>query len=103
MAELDFTWNIANRAARSFYQRSGGKVLEPAAELQASLKDRVGMTTRHCLRYELGWGRVHPNAEPWKHLEEPEGPLFLENGPTRLECRFDCARCRMELVLREPS
>jgi putative protease len=100
-AELDFTWNIANGAARAFYQRAGGTVLEPAAELQASLKDRVVMTTRHCLRYELGWCPVHANPEPWKPLAEPKGPLFLENGPTRLECRFDCARCRMELVLRQ--
>ncbi|NTV75844.1 MAG: hypothetical protein HGA66_16775, partial [Holophaga sp.] len=61
------------------------------------------MTTRHCLRYELGWCAIHPNAEPWKEMAEPEGPLFLENGPTRLECRFDCARCRMELILRDPA
>ena len=100
-AELDFTWNVANRAARAFYQRAGGKVLEPAAELQASLRDRVVMITRHCLRYELGWCPQHPNPEPWQAPAEPGGPLFLENGPTRLECRFDCARCRMELVLRD--
>ncbi len=104
--ELDFTWNVANRAARAFYQRAGAKVLEPAAELQPSLQGRVVMTTRHCLKYELGWCPVHANPEPWKRLPEPEGPLYLENGPTRLECRFDCRRCRMELVLgerREPG
>lgn len=97
--ELDYTWNIANRAAQAFYQRAGARVLEPAAELQDSLLGRVVMTTRHCLKYELGWCRVHDNPEPWTRLPEPAGPVFLENGPTRLECRFDCARCRMELVL----
>ena len=104
--ELDYTWNIANRAARAFYERAGGQVLEPAAELQGSLQGRVVMTTRHCLKYELGWCQVHANPEPWTHLPEPQGRLFLENGPTRLECRFDCAQCRMELVLhgrREPG
>jgi putative protease len=100
-AELDFTWNIANRAARAFYERAGAKVLEPAAELQEDLLGRVVMTTRHCLRFELGWCPVHANPEPWKRLAEPEGALFIENGATRLECRFDCARCRMRLVLRE--
>ena len=99
--ELDFTWNVANRAARAFYERAGARVLEPAAELQAGLQDRVVMVTRHCLRFELGWCQAHPNPEPWKQLAEPAGPLFLENGETRLECRFDCARCRMELALRE--
>jgi putative protease len=99
--DLDFTWNIANQAARDFYERAGGKVQEPAAELQESLRGRVVMTTRHCLRYELGWCQVHANAEPWQHLKEPAGPLFLENGATRLECRFDCRQCRMLLVLCE--
>ncbi|HJV48389.1 MAG TPA: U32 family peptidase [Geothrix sp.] len=99
--ELDYTWNIANRAARAFYERAGGRILEPAAELQASLQGRVVMTTRHCVKFELGWCRLHDNPEPWRRLQEPRGPLFLENGPTRLECRFDCARCRMELVLQE--
>lgn len=98
--DLDFTWNIANTAARAFYERAGGKVLEPAAELQGDLANRVVMTTRHCLRYELGWCQLHANPEPWKRLPEPPGALFLENGATRLECNFDCARCRMELVLR---
>jgi putative protease len=98
---LDFTWNIANQRARAFYEQAGGTIQEPAAELQASLQGRVVMTTRHCLKYELGWCRLHANPEPWIRLQEPQGPLFLENGPTRLECRFDCARCRMELVLHE--
>ncbi|MDP2877464.1 MAG: U32 family peptidase [Holophaga sp.] len=99
--DLDFTWNISNRAARSFYERAGGKILEPAAELQTNLQNRVVMTTRHCLRYELGWCHIHANPEPWQRLEEQQGPLFIENGATRLECRFDCAQCRMELVLCE--
>jgi len=98
---LDYTWNVANQAARAFYERAGGQILEPAAELQASLDGRVVMTTRHCVKYELGWCHVHHNPEPWARLPEPSGPVFLENGPTRLECRFDCARCRMELVLHE--
>jgi len=103
--ELDFTWNIANEASRAFYLRAGGKVMEPAAELQESLHGRAVMTTRHCLKFEMGWCHVHANPAPWKRMVEPLGPLFIENGPTRLECRFDCRRCRMELLLcdrREP-
>ena len=99
--KLDYTWNIANRAARAFYERAGAEAMEPAAELQASLDGRVVMTTRHCVKFELGWCHLHDNPEPWRNLPEPEGPLFLENGATRLECRFDCHQCRMELVLHE--
>ena len=97
--DLDFTWNVANHAARAFYEHAGATSLEPAAELLPDLKGRVVMTTRHCLRYELGWCPSYPHPAPWTHLSEPEGPLFLVNGPTRLACRFDCARCRMELAL----
>lgn len=99
--DLDYTWNVANRAARAFYERLGARVLEPAAECQASLLDRVVMTTRHCLAFELGWCGRHPNPRPWRSLPRPDGPLFLENGATRLECTFDCAQCRMRLVLRK--
>lgn len=98
-AHLGLTWNVANQAARRFYERAGAQVLEPAAELQQDLRGRTVMSTRHCLKFELGWCRLHANPKPWKRLPEPQGALFLENGPTRLECRFDCARCRMDLVL----
>lgn len=97
--ELDFNWNVSNQKAKAFYEKAGAKVLEPAAELQEDLTGKVVMTTRHCLRYELGWCHIHPNPEPWQAPPQPKGPVFLENGDTRLQCRFDCARCRMELVL----
>lgn len=98
---LDFSWNVANERARAFYARAGATAIEAAAECQASLEGRVVMTTRHCLRYELGWCPSHPNASPALRAAEAPGPLFLENGATRLECRFDCANCKMELILRE--
>ena len=44
--ELDYTWNVANQAARAFYARAGAEVLEPAAEAQTDLRGRVVMTTR---------------------------------------------------------
>jgi len=102
VAGLDYSWNIANKAARAFYEKAGAKVLEPAAELQDSLDGKVVMITRHCVKYELGWCHVHANPEPWARIPEPSGPVFMENGTTRLECHFDCARCRMELILHEP-
>ena len=71
--------------------------------MQTNLDGRVMMTTRHCLKFEMGWCNVHKNPTPWIQMPEPAGPLFIENGPTRLECRFDCANCRMELLLCGPK
>lgn len=96
---LDYAWNVSNQAAKAFYEGAGAEVLEAAGDLQKDLTGRVVMTTRHCLKFELGWCPVHENPEPWGWMPEPLGPIFLENGPTRLECRFDCACCRMELLL----
>jgi putative protease len=96
---LDFTWNVANRVAEAFYRRAGATAVEGAAEVSRALTGRVVMTTRHCLRYELGWCQVWSNQTDAPGLPEPRGRLFLENGRTRLLCKFDCDRCRMELLL----
>jgi len=102
VAGLDYSWNISNKAARTFYEQAGAVVLEAAGDLQEDLTGRVVMTTRHCVKFEMGWCHVHENPEPWARLPEPPGPFFLENGTTRLECHFDCAKCRMELLLCGP-
>jgi putative protease len=79
-----------NRYAQAFYKRYGIDS-EPAAEYGLDLRGRTVMTTRYCLRYELGWcGR-------------DTAPLFLRNAEgDRLELRFDCTRCEMEVVYHEP-
>ena len=54
IAELDFTHNISNKLARKFYKRHGVKQMEKAFELQWDAgKSRV-MTTKYCVKYELG-------------------------------------------------
>lgn len=95
---LDYRWNIANALSRRFYERHGARVLESAAELLPDMRGRVVMAARHCLRFEMGWCALHPNPKPWKTMPEPSGDLYLENGPTRLRCLFDCANCRMHLI-----
>lgn len=97
--ELDFEWNIANKIARNFYEIHGGKVIEDAAEHQKDMRGRIVMTTRHCLRYELGWCPAHPNLKPWLNVLEPKGEIFLEKTGTKLKCIFDCKSCRMKLQL----
>ena len=51
---LDFTYNVSNKLARKFYERHGVTEIEKAFELQWDPgKSRV-MTTKYCVKYELG-------------------------------------------------
>ncbi|MBI4876103.1 MAG: U32 family peptidase [Acidobacteria bacterium] len=88
--ELFFEGNVLNRAAEAFYRRHGVGRIEPAAESGLDLAGRRVMTTRYCVKRELG---MCPPARPGEPLA-----LIDENG-RRLELRFDCALCQMEIFL----
>jgi len=90
---LSFEGNVLNRHAEAFYRRHGVTAIEPAAESGLDLRGRRVMTTRYCLKQELGLcprDGGAPVTEPL-HLVDDEGH--------RLELRFDCRRCRMEVWL----
>jgi 23S rRNA 5-hydroxycytidine C2501 synthase len=90
--ELDYRGNVLNRSARAFYERHGVRVTETAAESGLDLRDRVVMSTRYCIRHQLGLctkGGEGGDA----------GPLYLEDADgNRYEVRFECERCGMDLV-----
>jgi len=90
--KLSYRGNVLNRKAADFYRRHGVEEIEPAAESGLDLRGRTVMTTKYCLRYEMGWcdGRSGKGG--------PAAPLFLvdEDG-RRYGLRFDCRNCRMEV------
>ncbi|WP_295729038.1 U32 family peptidase [uncultured Muribaculum sp.] len=92
--------NVANTLAEKVYRDHGvtGKI-EPAAETSTirSEAEPTVMTTRYCLRRELGACLRTPGCASLK------GPLKLVadmSGERRLMLRldFDCAACRMHVV-----
>lgn len=89
-AHLDYSANIANKKAESFYRRHGVKTIEPAFELQHNNKALV-MTMKHCLRfqYDLCAGQNKVDAES----------LFLQDGRNQYRLEFDCQACQMKVVL----
>jgi 23S rRNA 5-hydroxycytidine C2501 synthase len=93
--QLDYRGNVLNHQAEAFYRRHGVKDIEPAAESGLDMHGRVVMTTKLCLKYELGacpkMGKP-VNLYASLHLLDEEG--------NRLELRFDCAACQMEVILR---
>ena len=88
--------NIANRLAEEFYRRCGvDGTLDKALETNESSRSRgelVVMTTRYCLRRELGC------CLKTKRRGVIPGPLYLVSGPSRYRLDFDCKACRMKVV-----
>jgi putative protease len=92
--KLDFMYNVANRMAREFYQRHGVTEIEKAFELQWDPgKSRV-MTTKYCVKYELGKCARFQRATMGEKLTEP---LTLKHGEVEYKLRFNCKPCEMEI------
>lgn len=92
--------NVANSLARTFYTEHGVKSIEPALEVSGGSEKRddelpVVMTTRYCLRRELGCCRKkNVPEEVRKRFAEP---LTITSGPHCFVLDFDCANCEMKV------
>jgi collagenase-like PrtC family protease len=92
---LTFRGNVLNSKAEKFYRRHGVETIERAAESGLSLRGRVVMTTRHCLK-------AHFDLCPKSNRKDAvvfEEPLFLvDEKEKKHPLRFDCEECRMEII-----
>lgn len=93
-SQLDFTYNVANKMARKFYERHGVTEIEKAFELQWDPgKSRV-MTTKYCIKYELEkCPKYHKDTLGVKVKE----PLVLKQGELEYKLKFNCKPCEMEI------
>lgn len=88
---LDYRANIVNAKAEAFYRRHGVESLEYGLEKSLDYDGKALMTTKYCLRYELGMClKQHPDTV---------GDLFLRNNRNRFRLVFDCSRCLMRITL----
>ncbi len=88
---LSFTGNVLNEKAEEFYRRHGVQTIEPAAESGLDLHGQKLMTTKYCIRRQLGLCEGN-------NRDNPAEPLVLvdEDGRT-FELRFHCGDCGMEI------
>ena len=92
--QLDFTYNVANKMARKFYERHGVIEIEKAFELQWDPgKSRV-MTTKYCIKYEL---ERCPKYHPEHRDKKVKEPLVLKQGELEYKLKFNCKPCEMEI------
>jgi len=93
-SKLDFTFNVANKVARKFYERHGVTEIEQAFELQWDPgKSRV-MTTKYCIKYELEKCPKYHKDTLGEKLKEP---LILKQGELEYKLKFNCKPCEMEI------
>ncbi|MBL7890445.1 MAG: U32 family peptidase [Bacteroidia bacterium] len=94
VSKLDFTYNVANQKARDFYKRHGVTEIEKAFELQWDPgKSRV-MTTKYCVKYELGKCARYQRETMGEKVVEP---LVLKHGENEYKLKFNCKPCEMEI------
>ena len=88
--ELDYTFNVSNKSAREFFEKSGCIVKEYAPEYQK--KEHITlMKTKHCLRDFAGIClKKHPDNEQLYLIDE-----FGE----KYKLFFDCRNCIMKINL----
>jgi 23S rRNA 5-hydroxycytidine C2501 synthase len=92
--KLDFMYNVSNSKARAFYHRHGVTEIEKAFELQWDPgKSRV-MTTKYCVKYELG---KCPKYQRDSMGEKVVEPLVLKHGENEYKLKFNCKPCEMEI------
>ncbi len=90
---LSYLANVLNRHAKAFYQRHGVTQIEAAAESGLDMRGRKVMTTKYCLKRELGLC-----AKDHSSSSEVEEPLSLidEHGQEYF-LHFNCSNCEMEI------
>jgi 23S rRNA 5-hydroxycytidine C2501 synthase len=91
---LDYRANVFNRFAKAFYEHHGAQVVEDAFETGINPSGKHLMTTRYCLRRELGACLKNP-----KHRLKLHPPLTMSDGKRTYTLHFDCEHCRMHVVL----
>lgn len=90
--KLYFNHNVLNSKAMEFYKRHGAEVAEWGLEKTLDYTDKPLMTTKYCIRYELG--QCLKNNEL---LPQYRSSLYLENNGQKLRLQFDCKNCRMQI------
>jgi 23S rRNA 5-hydroxycytidine C2501 synthase len=92
--KLDFMYNVSNHLARTFYKRHGVTEIERAFELQWDPGKARVMTTKYCVKYELGKCARFQRATMGEKLVEP---LTLTHGENEYKLKFNCKPCEMEI------
>lgn len=96
-AELDYRANVINDKAESFYKHHGVNEIERGLEQTEDYDDKALMTTKYCLRYELGCCLQGKNESKPQVAIAPTDTLLLRNNGHLFRLEFDCQQCLMKI------
>lgn len=99
---LSFEGNVLNQKAEQFYRRHGVEQIERAAESGMKMQGRKVMTTRYCIRRELGICPLETTQVSPPFSTKDQLILVDEQG-NRFPLKFNCARCEMEVYFEGSS
>ncbi|MBO4586886.1 MAG: U32 family peptidase [Bacteroidales bacterium] len=97
---LDYRANVINEKSEAFYKRHGVNELERGLEQTENYDGKALMTTKYCLRYELGCCLQGKNSSKPQLDIKPTATLLLRNNDRRFRLDFDCQQCQM-LIYKE--
>lgn len=92
--EFGYEGNISNRLSRQFYERHGIENPAMAFEKQSEYHGKTVMTTKHCLKFQMGFCLKYGGKKPLNYSE----PFSLEDGIHELKLDFDCNQCVMKVI-----
>lgn len=94
---LDYRANVINNKAENFYKRHGVSKIERGLELTENYDGKALMTTKYCLRYELGCCLQNKSRNRPQLNIAPSDTLILRNNNRRFRLEFDCHQCLMRI------
>lgn len=86
--DADYSFNITNALSQKFYEACGYRVLQQGADLTGHFDAIPLMTTKYCLRHQLGQCQKSATGHPAWYLRDDRRTYRLE---------FDCMLCQMKV------
>jgi 23S rRNA 5-hydroxycytidine C2501 synthase len=90
---ISYSENIANSMSEQFYRRHGISIIEKAFELKEKKHGQLLMSTKYCIRQELGicW------IDDPEIISQKNTSLFIEDKTGRYKLEFECNKCEMRI------
>ncbi len=98
-ATVDYADNITNKKAEEFYRRHGVQQVDSKVLRAADAKDCALMTTKYCIKAQLGMCPKLQNMKG-KALDEP---LTIADNTGNYALGFDCDKCEMTVTKKHTS